>query len=80
MLDDPITEEIRSIRRKLAAQLDNDIFRILADVRQREVSDGRTYVTLPKRPARRDTAGQTHGPESARGQLKMRDTPEHLTP
>jgi len=50
-LSDPITEEIRSIRRELAAQFDNDVSRILADVRQREASDERNYVTLPKRPA-----------------------------
>jgi hypothetical protein len=52
MLIDPITEEIRGIRRKLAAEFGNDVSRIFADVRQREASDGRNYVTLPKRPAR----------------------------
>lgn len=52
MPSDPITEEIRIIRHNLAAQFGNDISRIFADVRQREASDGRTYVTLPKRPAR----------------------------
>lgn len=56
MLSDPITEEIRAIRRELAAQFDNDVTRILADVRQREASDGRTYVTLPRRPARTEMA------------------------
>jgi hypothetical protein len=58
MVNDPITEEIRNIRRELAAQFDNDVSRILADVRQREASDGRTYVTLPKRPAREQRAAQ----------------------
>jgi hypothetical protein len=61
MSSDPITEEIRGIRRTLAAQFDNDVSRIFADVRQRESSDGRTYVTLPGRPARipAETNGKT---------------------
>ena len=46
---DPITEEIREIRRRLAAQCDNDLAKIFADLRQREASSGRTYVTLPAR-------------------------------
>jgi len=66
MLDDSITEEIRGIRRKLAAQFDNDVSRIFADVRQREASDGRAYVTLPKRPARPETAEPAHPPEPRR--------------
>jgi len=67
MLNDSITEEIRGIRRKLAAQFDNDVLRILADVRQREASDGRAYVTLPQRPPRPKTAEPTHAPEPAAG-------------
>jgi len=51
MRDDCITEEIRGIRRELAARFDNDVVRIFADARQRERSDGCVYVTLPKRPA-----------------------------
>jgi hypothetical protein len=52
MLSDPITEEIRSIRHCFAAQFANNVSRIADDIRQREASDGRTYVRLPKRPAR----------------------------
>jgi RNA binding exosome subunit len=52
MFTDPITEEIRSIRHALASRFNNDVSRILADVREREASDGRTYVRLPKRSAR----------------------------
>ena len=58
MLNDPITEEIRAARHRLAAQFGNDLSRILADVRQREASDGRTYVTLPSRPPRTQMAEQ----------------------
>ena len=49
MTSDSITDEIRAIRRELAAQFGNDVSKILADARQREASDGHTYVTLPKR-------------------------------
>ena len=54
MAVDSITEEIRGIRRNLAAQFGNDLERILADVRRREASDGRTYVSFPPRLASRE--------------------------
>ena len=59
MLSDSITDEIRTIRRKLAANFGNDVSKILDDVRQCETSDGRTYVTLPKRPAQAVLAEQS---------------------
>jgi hypothetical protein len=49
MPSDPITDEIRAIRRRLAAECGNDLAKIFADARQREASDGRKYVTLPPR-------------------------------
>ena len=58
MLSDSITEEIRDIRRKLAERFDNDVSRIFTDLRQHEASDGRTYVTLPKRPVGIEMAEQ----------------------
>ncbi|MGI8981834.1 MAG: hypothetical protein ACR2FY_21600 [Pirellulaceae bacterium] len=58
MTNDSITDEIRAIRRELAAQFGNDVSKILADARQREAADGRTYVTLSKRlPRRNDLDG-----------------------
>ena len=48
MIPDP-TEEIKAIRRKLAAQFDNDVSRIGADIRRQQRESGRTYITLPKR-------------------------------
>ncbi len=53
MLSDSITEEIRGIRRDLAAQFGNDLDLILADIRRREASDGRTYVSFSPRVASR---------------------------
>jgi hypothetical protein len=58
---DPITEEIRAIRRKLAEQCGNDVRKILADVRARQATDGRTYVTLPPRRINSALAGNTSG-------------------
>ena len=49
MLSDSITDEIREIRRDLAAQFGNDLDLILADIRRREASDGRRYLTLSPR-------------------------------
>ena len=46
------TEEIRAIRHKLAAQFDNDLDRIVADLRRQQAESGREYITLPKRPPR----------------------------
>ena len=43
------TDEIKAIRRKLAARLNNDVHRIAEELRQHELASGRTYITLPKR-------------------------------
>jgi hypothetical protein len=52
MIRNPITEEIRAIRHRLAAQFDNDIDRIGQDVRAREAASGRQTVRLKKRSPR----------------------------
>jgi len=59
MHEDPIVEEIRAIRHKLAAKFDNNLDRILADLRRREKESGRNYVTLPKRPVNTNLILQT---------------------
>jgi hypothetical protein len=48
------TEEIRAARQRLAAQFDNDLDRIVADLRGQQRESGREYITLPKRAPRRD--------------------------
>lgn len=60
MVSDSITDEIRGIRRDLAAQFGNDLDLILADIRKREASDGRTYVSLPPRIVLRKRDEQSH--------------------
>ena len=40
MVHNPITEEIREIRHRLAAQFDNDVYRIGAELRRRQAASG----------------------------------------
>ncbi len=49
MVPNPITEEIREIRHRLAAQFDNDVFRIGAETRRRQTASGRRVIRLPRR-------------------------------
>ena len=59
MVPNPITEEIREIRHRLAAQFDNDVFRIGAETRRRQATSGRRVIRLPSRtPAVRTSASQ----------------------
>ena len=51
MIPDP-TEEIKTIRHRLGAEIEFDLDRIIADTRQRQKKSGRTYVKLPKRDPR----------------------------
>jgi hypothetical protein len=56
---DSINDEIRATRRKLAERFDNNLISIIADLRNRENSEvrtyvTRTYVTRPPRRIRRD--------------------------
>ena len=55
MVPNPITDEIREIRHRIAAQFDNDVYRIGADLRRREAASGRKVVRLPSRPPTRTT-------------------------
>lgn len=50
MVHNPITEEIRETRHRLAAQFDNDVSRIGAETRRRQAASGRRVVRLPSRP------------------------------
>lgn len=50
MIHNSITEEIREIRHRLAAQFDNDVYRIGAELRRRQAAAGRRVVRLPRRP------------------------------
>jgi hypothetical protein len=47
MWQDPIVEEVRKIREEHAAKFDYDLARIFADLKEKERTSGREYVTLP---------------------------------
>jgi hypothetical protein len=49
MVHNPITEEIREIRHRLAAGFDNDVYRIGAELRRRQAVSGCRVVRLPSR-------------------------------
>jgi len=46
MISDP-TDEIRAIKRKLAAECGNNIHRIAEDARRRQQKSGRNSVSVP---------------------------------
>jgi len=43
------TEEIRAIRHALAEKFDNNLQRIVEDLRRQQRESGREYIRLPKR-------------------------------
>lgn len=46
------TEDIRAARHKLARQFNNDLDRIVADLRRKQQESRREYITLePRQPA-----------------------------
>jgi len=49
MIHDPITEEIRDIRHRLAAQFDNDVYRIGAEIRRGQAASGHRLVRRSRR-------------------------------
>ena len=56
MFDDPIVEEIRRVRRAHAAQFDNDLSAIVADIRRMERESGRSHVNFPPRLLEKQSA------------------------
>ena len=55
MAHNPITEEIRTIRHRLAAEFANDVLRIGAELRRRQEASGHRIKRLPKRTPEVDT-------------------------
>ncbi len=49
MVHNPITEEIRETRHRLAVLYDNDVTRIGNETRRRQAVSGRRIVRLPRR-------------------------------
>ena len=49
MIHNPINEEIREIRHRLAAQFENDVYRIGAEIRRGQAASGHRVVRRPRR-------------------------------
>ena len=49
MSSDPILDEVRAIRNRLAAQCGYDVDEIFRRIRKRQVESGRNYVRYPAR-------------------------------
>lgn len=63
MIHNPITEEIREIRHRLAARFDNDVYRIGADIRRGQAASGRRVVRRPRRkPVASNTTNKSMRP------------------
>ena len=60
------TEDIRAARHRLAVSFDNDLDRIVADLRRQESQSDAEFVTLPGRSPRR-TANQSMHPTGMGG-------------
>lgn len=72
MTHDSINDEIRAIRRELAARCGNDLAMIFADARARQATDGRNYVRLPPRRLSKEEArdvDDSADPKTASGQV-----------
>ena len=62
MIDDPIVEDIRRVRRAHASQFDNDLAAIVADLRRLERESGRSYVNFPPRLLEKQSAQAARQP------------------
>jgi hypothetical protein len=52
MWKDEIVEEVRDARRKIGAEHDHNLRRIVEDLRRRQLTSGRKVVKLEPRPPR----------------------------
>lgn len=52
MIDNPITEDIREVRHQLAAEFDDDVYKIAEETRRRQAASGRRVIRLPRRVPR----------------------------
>jgi hypothetical protein len=68
MIRNPITEEIREIRHRLAAQFENDVSRIGAEIRRGQAASGHRVVRRPRRkPLASNMANQSMHPTGMGG-------------
>ena len=77
---DPLTptEDIRAARHRLAAKFDNDLDRIVTDLRQQQAESDAEFATLPSRPPIQTTNHVLHG--SSGGTTTLHNQPSSGTP
>ena len=73
-MSNPITDQIRAIRHELAAQFDNDLDRIVADLQRQQRESGRDYVELPRREPRSSASTNQTLDRSGRSATKQVDS------
>jgi len=56
MKEDPIVEEVRRIRQEHAERLGFDILAIAMDLKERQQTSGRRYLSLPSRRLKAEAA------------------------
>lgn len=68
MIPNPITDEIREIRHRLAARFDSDVYRIGAEIRRGQAVSGHRVIRRPKRqPAALSTTNRPMHPTEMGG-------------
>jgi hypothetical protein len=68
MIHNPINEEIREIRHRLAAQFGNDVYRIGAEIRHGQAVSSHRVVRRPSRkPVASNTTNQSMHPTGMGG-------------
>lgn len=60
MEKDPIVEEVRMLRDKIAQRFDYDIDAIVRAFRQRSIEQGHATVSLPPKPTSDNGDGEQH--------------------
>jgi hypothetical protein len=58
-MTNPITQQIRDARRRLAAKFDNDLDQIVDDLQRQQRESGLQYVDRSKRATNHDMHGRT---------------------
>ena len=61
-MNDPIVEEVRRIRAKIAAEHGNDLHRIFEDARRRQGVEGRRVVSFEVSPEKESSIVQEDPP------------------
>ena len=73
-MGNPITDEIRQTRHRLAAECGNDVYRIGEELRRQEQKSGHKVVRLPKRNPAPITTNQAMHPSGGGSPFRSGDS------